>query len=192
MSSEIPEQACITVDDLRNLVGELRMIAASLLMLESRKPTYSPTALAMTALRRVKLKDEDWNALKWANRAHFFSAISNAMRHALVDHARRRRAKGRDNLTYLPPDDSILLDIAGEAEDRPERVILIEEALELLHRADPDLAKLIQMRFYLGYTIPEIARFREMNEKTVDRHLKRAQVLVQMFMEELQRQRSPG
>jgi hypothetical protein len=96
---------CITIDDLRNLVGELRMMARQLLDRESHRHSFTPTALAMTALRRAKLEEQSWQEVRWENRAHFFSALAMAMRHALIDHARRRKARGRDNIVYLPPDE---------------------------------------------------------------------------------------
>src|SRR5689334_5292995 len=96
---------CIGVDDLRNLVGELRMMARQLLTCESHKHSFTPTALAMTALRRAKLHDQEWQEVRWKNRAHFFSSLATAMRNALIDYARRRKGKGRDNIIYLPPDE---------------------------------------------------------------------------------------
>lgn len=183
--SEMPGDAGITVDDLRNLVGELRMIAARLLCRESPAHTYTPTALAMTALRRAKLKDQDWDAVRWENRAHFFAALSQAMRNALVDHARRRKAKGRDHVMYLPPDEGIFHDLPAEAEERPERILHLDEALRGLDALDEHLADLVRGHYYLGYTAAEMAVFHGVSEKTIDRHLKRARVLLRQLMEEL-------
>ncbi len=81
-NSESEGKDGITLDDLQNLFSELRMIAASLLKLESGRPTYTPTALAVSALRRAKPQDQNWEDLRWENRAHFFSALSRAMRNA--------------------------------------------------------------------------------------------------------------
>ncbi|MBL9129039.1 MAG: sigma-70 family RNA polymerase sigma factor [Verrucomicrobiales bacterium] len=185
MENPLPDgKEAITSDDLQNLFAELRMIAASLLRTESSSPTYTPTALAISALRRAKPLDRSWEDLRWENRAHFFSALSRAMRNALVDHARRRRARGREKVVYLPPDDAVLLNLATEAEERPERLMMIEEALERLERADEALAEVFRMRFLLGLTIQEIARVRDTSEKTVARHLTRAKVLLRRFIEE--------
>ncbi len=63
----------ISVADLRDLVGELRMMARHFLSLE-KVHSFTPTALAMTALRRAKLTEQDWSEVRWENRAHFFSA----------------------------------------------------------------------------------------------------------------------
>jgi RNA polymerase sigma factor (TIGR02999 family) len=174
----------ITLDDLRDLVGELRMVAARLLSCESRHHTYTPTALAMSALRRVKLKDQDWEAMQWANRAHFFAALSLAMRNALVDHARRRRARGREHLVYLPPDEGVFLDLPAEAEARPERILILEEALARLESGDARLSEVVRQYYYFGYSVPEIARFLGVSGKTVDRDLNKARVLLRKIIEE--------
>ncbi len=82
-SSEI-----ITVADLKNLMGELRALARSILSSESNPRSLTPTALAVTALLRAKVKDQDWDDVRWENRTHFFGALISTMKHALVDRAR--------------------------------------------------------------------------------------------------------
>lgn len=184
MNSADPITEHIEVDDLKNLIGELRMMARRLLTCESRKHTFTPTSLAMSALRRVKLKDQDWEDVRWENRAHFFSAIAAAMRHALIDHARRRKAKGRDQVVYFPPDESLFKDLPAEAEERPMRIILLEEALAKLGSADNRLAEVVHQFYYAGYSIQEMAHFVGMSEKTVDRELKKARSALRKLMEE--------
>jgi hypothetical protein len=78
----------ISIADLQNLLGESRMFARRLLATESHADSFTPTLLAMTALRRAKLNELDWEDVRWENRAHFFAALSMAMRNALIDHAR--------------------------------------------------------------------------------------------------------
>ncbi|MBX3743788.1 MAG: sigma-70 family RNA polymerase sigma factor [Verrucomicrobiae bacterium] len=174
---------CVTVDDLRDLIGELRMVAARLLAFESRNHTYTPTALAMTALRRAKLKEEAWEDVRWENRGHFMAAMSVAMRNALVDHARRRRAKGRSKVLYLPPDEDVFRDLPAAAEEKPERVLMLEEALTRLGEQDARLAGILRQHYYFGYTVAEMAQFQEVSEKTVDRDLKKARVLLRKMLE---------
>lgn len=110
----------IRVDDLTNLVGELRMMAGQLLSFE-KVHSFTPTALAMTALPRAKLTEQDWTEVRWENRAHFFSALSLAMRHPLIDHARRKKAKGRENILYFAPNEDFFRNLPAEAEGRPAR-----------------------------------------------------------------------
>jgi len=174
--------ASIGIDDLLDLMGEIRMMARRFLGSEGTH-SFTPTALAMTALRRVKLSEQDWSEVRWANRAHFFSALSMAMRHALVDHARKQRAKGRANILYFAAGEDFLRDLPAEADERPERFILVEEALARLDSQDRRLAEAIERFYFLGYTAPEIAALSGSSEKTVDRDLKRARTLLRKYLD---------
>ena len=176
---------CIRIEDLGNLIGELRMMARGLLINESGAHSFTPTALAMTALRRAKLQDQDWEQVRWENRAHFFSAVATAMRHALIDHARRRKAKGREDILYFAPDEIFFQNLPAVAEERPDRIILLEEALAKLEAGDQRLADAIQQFYYAGYSTAEMARFAGVSEKTVDRDLKRARVLLRKILGDL-------
>jgi RNA polymerase sigma factor (TIGR02999 family) len=180
---------CIGVDDLSNLFGELRMMARQLLNSESHNHSFTPTALAVTALRRAKLQEQDWRDVRWENRAHFFSALATAMRHALVDHARRRKAKGREKVVYLPPDEILFRDLPLDAEERPERIVLLEEALSKLDSQDGRLSDAVHQFYFVGYTAAEMARFNGVSEKTIDRDLKKARILLRKLMEESQGRR---
>lgn len=182
-SNEPPDKP-ISLNDLRELVGELRMMARQLLAIESKAHSFTPTALAMTALRRAKLSEQDWETVRWESRSHFFAALSTAMRHALIDHARKRRAKGRENVLYFSPDESMFRDLPAEAEDRPEQLIFLDEALEKLRAGHQRLAEAIHQFYFVGYSIPEMARFSEVSEKTVDRDLQRARTVLRKLMEE--------
>jgi|SRR4051794_7694607 RNA polymerase sigma factor (TIGR02999 family) len=181
--SEDERSESIGVEELKNLVGELRMMAHQLLSTESSMHSFTPTALAMTALRRAKLKEQDWTDVRWENRGHFFSALTRAMRNALIDHARHRKARGRGNLLYFPPDESFFFNLPEEADVRPERILLLDEALSRLGTEDQRLAEAVEQYYFLGYSIPEMARFGGISEKTVDRDLKRARTILRKIME---------
>jgi len=185
MDLETASAEPISVKDLQNLVGELRMMARRLLATESRMHSFTPTALAMTALRRVKLKNQDWENVQWNNRAHFFSATAAAMRNALIDHARRRQAKGRDRIVYYAPDEILLGNLAQAADEKPERFILLEEALAMVEAQDKRLSDIIHQFYFAGYSISEMARFADVTEKTIDRQLKRARTLLRKTVEGL-------
>lgn len=182
-SPEANQDGPLGIDGLRDLMGELRGLARNLLLCESGGHSLTPTALALTALRRAKRADVDWDNIRWENRRHFFSAISQAMRHALVDYARRRRARGRDRIVYLAPDEDVFLDLPGRAENAPDVLLRVEEALSLMAKESPELAELLSQFYFAGYTIGEIGRFSGESEKTVDRKLKRARVLARVYFE---------
>lgn len=179
-----PEESSdkIEVNDLKNLVGELRMMARRLLSGERRNHSFTPTGLAMSALRRAKLKDQEWEDVRWENRAHFFSCLSEAMRHSLVDHARRRSAKGRGNVVYLPPDETVFRNLAQDADQEPERYLHLEEAMEKLRLTENRLATVVSHFYYLGHSTHEIATILDISEKTVDRDLNRGRVLLRKFL----------
>lgn len=179
------EVEIIQFNDLRNLFGELRLMAKRMLAAEVRSHSFTPTALAITALRRAKLKDQDWEDVRWENRAHFFAALALAMRHALTDHARRKNAKGRDNLLYFSPDENFFLDLPASAQDRPFHFLLLEEAVVRLEELDKRLADVVQQYYYAGYSIGEMAQFTGVSEKTVDRDLKKARTLLRKLMEDI-------
>jgi RNA polymerase sigma factor (TIGR02999 family) len=175
----------ITVGDLQNLIGELRYLARALLSSERNPQSLTPTALAITAIRRVKLADQNWDDVRWENRAHFFSILNLAMRHALVDRARHSKARGRDKIVSLPWDDSVFANLAVEANNHPHRMIALEEALAQLEIADTRLAEVIHQFYYAGYTIREMAQFSGVSEKTVDRELQRARTILRKYMDRL-------
>jgi RNA polymerase sigma factor (TIGR02999 family) len=175
----------LTVVDLQNLIGELRFLARALLSSERNPQSLTPTALAITAIRRAKLVDQDWDDVRWENRAHFFSILSLAMRHALLDRARRAKARGRDKIVSLPWDDSVFANMAVEADNRPHRMIALEEAMAQLQEVDARLAEVIQQFYFAGYSVPEMARFSGVSEKTVDRELQRARTILRKSMEKL-------
>lgn len=184
MDSTTQNDGGLCADDLKNLVGELRVMARQFLTRESHKHSFTPTALAMTALRRVKLREQDWSEVRWENRAHFFSALATAMRHALIDHARHRKSKERDCLIYLPPDEILFRDLPTDAEERPERIVILEEALTRLASENQRLADAIHQAYFLGYSAQEIAQLTGVSEKTVDRDLKKARIILRKMMED--------
>jgi RNA polymerase sigma factor (sigma-70 family) len=162
------------------------MMARRLLHTESHAHSFTPTALAMTALRRAKLKAQDWETVRWENRAHFFSALCVAMRHALVDRARKRSARGREHILYFPPDENLFRDLPADTEDKPARVILLEEALARLETEDKRLSEVVHQFYFMSYSVSEIAGFNGVSEKTVDRDLKKARIVLRRLLEDLQ------
>ncbi len=185
MDTESDSTQPISIGDLQNLLGELRMLARQLLSTESRAHSFTPTLLAMTALRRAKLKEQDWEEVRWENRAHFFSGLALAMRHALIDHARRRKARGRDAILYVAPDESFFTNLPAEADEKPDQIILLEEALARIQAQDRRLADVLHQFYYAGYSVADMARFAGVSEKTVDRDLKKARTILRKMLEQL-------
>ena len=145
---------------------ELRRLAAGFLRRQRPDHTLQPTALVHEAY--VRLAGD--NKVAWKNRAHFFGIAANAMRHILVDHARRKAASKRRGATK-----PLSLEGAVIAQERPQDVIALDDALRDLAEADPRRSRIIELRFFGGMTAVEIGEVVGASESTVQRDLRTAQ-----------------
>jgi RNA polymerase sigma factor (TIGR02999 family) len=149
--------------DLLPLVyDELRALAAARLAAEPAGHTLQPTALVHEAyLRLVGLADD----ARWDHRGHFFAAAAEAMRRILVDAARRkRREKHGGGLNRVDLDDDRL-----PAPDARHDLIALDEALTRLAAADPQVARLVELRYFAGLSVPEAAHALGVSPRTADR-----------------------
>jgi len=162
----------------------LRLLAKNLLVQEWQYHSVTPTSLAITALRRAKSIEQKWEEMRWENRAHFFSAMARAMRHALVDYARRRQ-KETSLRVHCAPEEVLPEQLVSMARKKPERIILLEEAMEFIEVNDQRLSDVLDQYYFAGYSIPEMARYTGVSEKSIDRELKRARALLRRTMERL-------
>ena len=127
--------------------GELRRLAAHRLAGEAPGQTLQPTALVHEAwLKLAGAESKNWNG-----RQHFFAAAAGAMRHILVDRARRRLAAKRGaGEVCLDADD---LDIAAPAPD--DQLLAVNEAVEKFAAVDARKAELVKLRYFAGLTFEE-------------------------------------
>src|SRR5690606_21371798 len=96
---------------------------------------------------------------------HFFAAAAEAMRHILIDHARRKGAARRGGgIDKVALDEAV---VATETSD--ENLLLIDEALEKLARQDAATAELVKLRFFAGFTFAEAAGIIGVSERTAKR-----------------------
>lgn len=141
------------------IYDELRRLAAMRMARQSGGQTLQATALVHEAWLRLF----DGNTRVWQNRAHFFRAAAQAMRHILIERARQKLSLKRGaRPVYVSIDD---MDIADEKPE--ERVLLIDEALELLEKKDPELSQLVMWKFFGGLTNAEVADMTGVTERTV-------------------------
>jgi RNA polymerase sigma factor (TIGR02999 family) len=147
-------------DELLPLVyAELRQLAVARMARESAGQTLQATALVHEAWLRLQSD----SSAGWHNRAHFFSAASEAMRRILIERARRKlRLKRGNRAEHVSIDD---VDIAQTPPD--ERILLIDEALARLHAADPELGRIVTLKFFGGLTNAEAAETMGVTERTV-------------------------
>jgi len=144
------------------LLAELRAIAARELAGESAGHTLEPTALVNEAWLKLF---RNGHAGGWDSRTHFVGAAARAMRQVLVDHAKSRRAAMRDDGRR-----PLSLTVVGDVpETEPLDVIALHSALERLAERDPRKAEVVELRFFGGLTLEEIAEVLEVTRRTIDR-----------------------
>ena len=140
---------------------ELRRLAASKMSQQPANQTLQPTALVHEAYLRL-LGD---GAHSWNDRRHFFAAAAEAMRHILVDRARRKAAvRHGGGLQRLDLDNVV---IATETTD--ENILAMSEALEKLAAHDAPAAELVKLRFFAGLTFAEASEALGLSERTAKR-----------------------
>jgi RNA polymerase sigma factor (TIGR02999 family) len=131
------------------LYEELRKLAAARLAHEPAGQTLQATALVHEAYLRLVGGEEEQN---WENRGHFFAAAAEAMRRILIDNARRKlrvRHGGEFERIELPAEIS-------ECNDRPERLIELDEALTRLAAEDSLAAEVVKLHFFAGLSLEEV------------------------------------
>jgi RNA polymerase sigma factor (TIGR02999 family) len=140
---------------------ELRKLAAQKMAAQPADQTLQPTALVHEAYLRLVGSPTP----QWRDRAHFFAAAAEAMRHILVDRARRKgRVRHGGGLQRLSVEQ---LDLPGPEDD--DVVLAVHEALDKLAAHDQVSAELIKLRFFAGLPNTEAARLLGLSERTAKR-----------------------
>jgi RNA polymerase sigma factor (TIGR02999 family) len=129
---------------------ELRKLAAARLANERPGQTLQATALVHDAY--IRLVDVA-KAQHWDSRGHFFAAAAVAIRHILVEEARRkmRLKRGGDQCRLRLEDLQLAVDV------RPDQLLALDDAISELEREDPAKAKVVQLRFFAGMKHEEVA-----------------------------------
>ena len=164
-------------DELLPIVyDELRRLAGSYLRNEPPNQTLQPTALVHEAYLRIVGPDGSGGSggsggsHSCANRAQFFAIAARAMRRLLIDHARRRRAVKRGGDRRRLP----LEDVNELSVDRDEYVVALDDALTELAELDPQLSRVIELRFFGGLNVEETALVIGVSPVTVKRRWRMA------------------
>jgi RNA polymerase sigma factor (TIGR02999 family) len=165
------------LDALLPLVYEqLHAMAHRRLGAGPRGATLDTTALLHEAY--VKLFDQ--SQLVWNDRKHFFAVAAMAMRQIVVDEARRRRAPKHGGHLQRVDLDASALALDAQAEE----LLQLDRALEDLARLDPRMAKVVEMRFFGGFSMAEIAEVLGVGERTIDRDWQRARATLYQALRE--------
>lgn len=144
------------------LYGELRRVAAGMMSQERRDHTLQPTALVHEAAARLigpgAIDDMQ-------NRAQFFGAMGRAMRCVLVDHARgkMRKKRGGEERKRAPLDETMAI---VETQIQAD-MLSLEEALAELEVANSRQGKVVELKFFVGLAIDEIAEVLDVSPRTV-------------------------
>ncbi len=139
---------------------ELRRIAAALMRRERPGQTLQPTALVHEAYLRLAGARQPW-----MDERHFVGIAARSMRQILVDRARARGARKR-----WAGLERVTLEDAAAPADREEAMLpALDEALVRLEQLDPEQARIIELRYFLGLGIEEAAAALEMSPATLKR-----------------------
>jgi RNA polymerase sigma factor (TIGR02999 family) len=174
---ELRDGGSDAVDSLLPLVyEELRAMAHRRLTPGARDVTLDTTALVHEAYVRLF----DRSRLDWKDRRHFFSVAAIAMRQIIVDHARRRSAVKRGGGLTRVDLDSTNLAVDAQAEE----IVALNDALSRLARLDERLASVVELRFFAGLSVQEVAEVLDTSERTVKRDWRKACALLYRAMTE--------
>lgn len=153
-----------SLDRLIPLVSdELRRIAGSVFVQERSDHTLQPTALVNEAYMRLI----DRKQATWQSRIHFFSFAARTMRRILVDHARRHRAEKRGaDAKRIPLEDASAIEL-----QRGIDLLALDACLTRLSDLDSRQGRIVELRYFAGLKIEEIADVMEIGQATVNRDL---------------------
>jgi RNA polymerase sigma factor (TIGR02999 family) len=147
----------------RLVYAELHSIADGYLRRERADHTLQPTALVNEAYLRLLGQDAPWQ-----NRTQFYGIAAQMMRRVLVDHARRTTAARRDRGVVVSlEDDAGSADVA--APDAAIDVLEVHDALAQLEVLDPRQAQIVELKFFAGFSLDEIAEMLGISAATVSR-----------------------
>lgn len=145
---------------------ELRRIAARHLRQERDDHTLQATAIVHEAYLRLAGE----TGLEWPSRAHFFAFSAHLIRRILIDYARRRNRAKRGGLSQKVT----LVEAADLLLERSPDLMALDEALCDLEKVDPRKAAVVELKFFAGLTLEEIAEQLRVSPETVSREWRRA------------------
>ena len=146
---------------------ELRRLAAHYLRDERAADTLQPTSLVHEAYMRLVAQDTP----EWECRAHFYGVAAHLMRQILVDHARRHRSQKRGGGVAPVPLDEVFAFAPGKSDD----VLALDDALTSLAAVDERKCRIIELRYFAGFSVDETARALNVSVGTIGREQRLAE-----------------
>lgn len=139
---------------------------------------FSTTALVHEVYLRLAARDPARD--EWQSRAHFYAFASKAMRTILVDHARRLQAERRGGgAPRLPLEEDAVADPDGSAD-----VLGVDEAVTRLAERHPRMAQVVELRFFGGFSVHEVAEVLGTSVRTVEREWTRARTYLRESLQD--------
>ncbi len=158
------------------LYDELHDLARREMAAERIGHTLQPTALVNEAYLRLAASPDG----TFADRNTFFAAAATAIRRVLIDHARRRASEKRGGgRMRLPLDD---LEVASPVADAD--LLSLDEALAKLAMLDPTKARIVELRFFAGLSMAELAKAMGASESTIQREWRMARAWLRAHLDE--------
>ncbi len=155
----------LALEQLMPLVyDELRQMARRYMRGQPSGHTFQTTELIHEAYLKIARHDEQ----NWQNRAHFFGVAAQAMRHILVDYARSKNSRKRGGLAEKITLEENLVASAN----RSEEIVALDDALKQLAILDERKSRVVEMKFFGGLSIEEIAEVLKISPETVKRDWK--------------------
>jgi RNA polymerase sigma factor (TIGR02999 family) len=152
----------LALEQLMPLVyEELRRMARRYMRRQPSGHTFQTTELIHEAYLKIAKNDRQ----NWQNRAHFFGVAAQAMRHILVDYARSKQSQKRggflERVTFAEN-----IEVSA---DQSEKIVALDEALNNLATLDPRKSRVVELKYFGGLTIEEIAEVMKISPETVTR-----------------------
>ncbi len=156
------------LEELTPLIyAELHRIAKSYMRRERDGHTLQTSALVNEAYVRLI----DWKTARWENRAHFFGVSAQLMRRILVDFARKRPKIDKKAVNYVSLDEAFTITAEKDAD-----LVALDEALNELATFDERKAKVVELKFFGGLSVEEIAEVLKISVETVMRDWQKAKI----------------
>jgi RNA polymerase sigma factor (TIGR02999 family) len=154
--------------------GELRRLARLYMGRERQNHTLQTSALINEAYLRLV----DQQKVEWQDRAHFFAMASQIMRNILIDHARKyQSAKRGAGAQQVPLDESVMAN-----RQRASELVALDDALTSLAAFDSRKSQIVELQFFGGLSIEEIAEVVKISPATVKRELQAARLWLHRIM----------
>lgn len=155
---------------------QMKRLAASYLQNEAHTVCLSPTVLVHEAY--VKLSNQHTN--QFQNKSHFLAIAATIMRRILVDHARtRHRLKRGGDRTKMYLTEDVTISVQKDTD-----ILAVEELLKELYELDERQARIVEMRFFAGMTVPEVAESLGLSTRTVENEWKMCRAWLRSRLED--------